>query len=531
MKVCSAVRRCVYAAAAGSIALLHSPALAQCPDGWSATFGVPGADNPIHAMINYDPDGTGPSPSMLVVGGSFARIGGNWINNIAAWNGTTWIPMGTGSNGTVRAFALLPNASGGNDLIAAGSFWIMDGVSTPYIARWNGSAWSSIGAMDAPVWCLLTTPSASGGVDLIAGGDFNTAGGTSAYYIARWNGSAWSNFAPGPEQRVRALINAPGGGFYATGNFMFAGGQTVNNIARWNGSAWSPLGSGLGSGGVALAIMPSGDLVVGGSFQTAGGSPASRVARWSGSAWSALGAGVSSDVAALLALPSGDLLVGGYFTSAGGAGAPYLARWNGSAWSAFGGGTNLNVYALLRHTGGDILVGGHFSAAGGITSNRIARYSIGAPAPIITTHPAEVTNCGQITTSFTCIGDPGVSGSGLPGPPLTYAWRKNSVAINPLANPSAATPTLVLPAAGMANEGQYDCIVTNTCGSATSTPAQLSVCLADFNCSGGTPDDSDVSSFFVAWNNGEGSADINASGGTPDDADVAYFFTRWSAGC
>lgn len=57
------------------------------------------------------------------------------------------------------------------------------------------------------------------------------------------------------------------------------------------------------------------------------------------------------------------------------------------------------------------------------------------------------------------------------------------------------------------------------------------LCTADFNHSGGTPDDADVAAFFTAWNDGDGSADINASGGTPDDADAAFFFFYWSAGC
>lgn len=56
-------------------------------------------------------------------------------------------------------------------------------------------------------------------------------------------------------------------------------------------------------------------------------------------------------------------------------------------------------------------------------------------------------------------------------------------------------------------------------------------CLADFNGSGGTPDDADVAAFFVAWNDGDASADVNSSGGTPDDADVVFFFERWNAGC
>ncbi|NUQ68010.1 MAG: hypothetical protein HUU18_06995 [Phycisphaerales bacterium] len=55
-------------------------------------------------------------------------------------------------------------------------------------------------------------------------------------------------------------------------------------------------------------------------------------------------------------------------------------------------------------------------------------------------------------------------------------------------------------------------------------------CVADFNNSGGTPDDADVAAYFEAWNNGDVCADANASGGTPDDADVAEFFMLWNNG-
>ena len=55
-------------------------------------------------------------------------------------------------------------------------------------------------------------------------------------------------------------------------------------------------------------------------------------------------------------------------------------------------------------------------------------------------------------------------------------------------------------------------------------------CPADFNQSGGTPDDADVAAFFEAWGNGDACADANGSGGTPDDADVAEFFMLWGAG-
>lgn len=58
----------------------------------------------------------------------------------------------------------------------------------------------------------------------------------------------------------------------------------------------------------------------------------------------------------------------------------------------------------------------------------------------------------------------------------------------------------------------------------------LNACAADFNGSGGTPDDADVAAFFSAWNSGDPCADANGSGGTPDDADIAAFFAQWNAG-
>ena len=75
---------------------------------------------------------------------------------------------------------------------------------------------------------------------------------------------------------------------------------------------------------------------------------------------------------------------------------------------------------------------------------------------------------------------------------------------------------------GATGSGQW----TLSCVPGSSCPP----CVADFNDSGGTPDDADVTAFFEAWNNGDECADSNGSGGTPDDADVTEFFTLWNNG-
>jgi len=114
----------------------------------------------------------------------------------------------------------------------------------------------------------------------------------------------------------------------------------------------------------------------------------------------------------------------------------------------------------------------------------------------------------------------------------SYRWRRNAQDLFnfPGYFSGVTTRTLTLLSGDPSLEGGYDVVVTNSCGVVTSETAQV-LCLADFNCSGGTPDDADVAAFFDAWNNGDDSADVNGSGGTPNDADVAYFFERWSAGC
>lgn len=54
---------------------------------------------------------------------------------------------------------------------------------------------------------------------------------------------------------------------------------------------------------------------------------------------------------------------------------------------------------------------------------------------------------------------------------------------------------------------------------------------ADFNRSGGTPDDTDIAAFYAAWVNSDPSADLDHSGGTPDDGDVTLFWTMYNNGC
>jgi hypothetical protein len=318
----------------------------------------------------------------LIAAGGFTGAGGVLANYVARWNGTTWSPLGSGMDAYVTSLAVLSNG----DLIAGGGFSTSGGVTTNHVARWNGTTWSSLGTGVAggfSTYINSLTVLTSG--DLVAGGAFNTIGGASAANIARWNGSAWSALGAGTDGEVRTLCALSAGNVAVGGGFSNAGGAAANGIAQWNASAWSTLGVGVSDPNdsaivSAMVVMPSGDLAVGGTFSFAGAAPVANLARWTGVAWQAIGTAVDSSINAVLPLPGGKIVVGGDFDAIGGVAASRIAMWNGSSWQAMGAGmsggnSGSGVNALALMPNGDVIAGGWFGVSGGVTTNYIARWN------------------------------------------------------------------------------------------------------------------------------------------------------------
>ena len=86
-------------------------------------------------------------------------------------------------------------------------------------------------------------------------------------------------------------------------------------------------------------------------------------------------------------------------------------------------------------------------------------------APSITQQPVSQVACDgtQVTFSVTAGGTT----------PLSYQWRKNLINI-----PGATLDTFTIPAVSVADEGDYDIVVTNLCGSVTSVTAVLTIDVA-----------------------------------------------------
>lgn len=195
----------------------------------------------------------------------------------------------TGTDGVVRAIAVGPNG----DVFVAGAFTTAGGLPAANIARWDGAAWSTLGAgVNNDVYALAFV-----GNDLYVGGRFTTAGGQPASYIARWDGATWTALGVGTNQVVFCLATT-GIDLYVGGGFTQAGGQPANYIARWDGAVWAPLGQGVNGRVDALAVSGP-NLFVSGSFTLAGTAPAARLARWDGTSWAALGTGITGYIGCL----------------------------------------------------------------------------------------------------------------------------------------------------------------------------------------------------------------------------------------
>ena len=131
---------------------------------WLPGQGLLGTNGTVYAALTWDPDGPGPQPELLVVGGAFGVAGDVFAANIAAWDGSTWQPLGAGTNNVVRALAVH-----NGELIAGGDFTTAGGTTCTRIARWDGSTWTPLASGFSGAVRTLTTHNG----ELIAGGSFS----------------------------------------------------------------------------------------------------------------------------------------------------------------------------------------------------------------------------------------------------------------------------------------------------------------------------------------------------------------------
>jgi hypothetical protein len=389
----------LVAVAMSLVTLLLPPSFGQpCQPTWTAEFPNDAPDVDVRAMALFN-DGTG---AAVYAGGIFHVAGRAVASSVARLAGDSWSALGDGVNGTVDAFAVFDDGDG-SALYVGGSFTTAGGIAAADIARWDGVSWSPLGegvngALDGGGVHAMTVFDDGGGPALYVTGHFSAAGGLSASGIARWDGHAWSSLGAGLQSSsdtqiggwaMAVLSGGPGPALYVGGYFNSAGGVPAANIARWNGSSWSPLGAGVPGQLRALLADPAADpplLYVGGAFWTINDVPAGSIARWDGATWSPVGdqllhppyPGQVSSLAFFGAGPDRTLYAGGVFAaSANRQDIRNLAQLQGDRWQPAGAGMNGPVEALLATDEGhgpSLLAGGNFTASGPVAMSRIARW-------------------------------------------------------------------------------------------------------------------------------------------------------------
>ncbi|HEX5051724.1 MAG TPA: hypothetical protein VFZ65_08135 [Planctomycetota bacterium] len=334
---------------------------AQTPD-WSPDWAVAGLGGTVFALADYNAE--------LYAGGVWAAAKGGVIRGLARFDGTDWRPVGTGVDLINYSFPprdtqVSAMAVFNGELVFAGTFDRVGGQPMNYIARWNGSTLQPLGSGlllsfdEADVRALAVYNN-----ELYAAGQFDLAGGLPVNGIARWNGSSWSAVGTGLRIAASGTIGYPralhvhNGALVVGGQFDRAGGLVANNIAQWNGTAWSALGN--GSFATVFALESYGpQLIAAGQFQV--GANVAMPGAWNGSSWSMLGTNPAGVPSSALCTIGTDL----YIDSGA-----VLSRWDGATWSTaglvtgiFSGFQGTSIRALHEH-GGELVVGGEFTRAG-----------------------------------------------------------------------------------------------------------------------------------------------------------------------
>jgi outer membrane protein assembly factor BamB len=343
----------------------------------SAATGLASAWNPNPATTVFT---IAVSGTTVYVGGSFIAIGGQPRNHIAALsaatgNATSWNPN---ADANVRVVAV-----SGATVYVGGVFSTIGGQSRSNLAALDAVSALATSWNPAPVSLLngIYTLAFSPGL-VYVGGQFTAIGGQARNNVAAVDATTgaatgWDPDAGGALNPTVYALGVYGGSVYAGGDFGRMGGQARGNIAALDvatGSAtpWSPEASG-GSPPLLTIAAAGGTVYAGGTFAAIGGQARNRIAALSVATGAATSWDPNADgTVSTLVVSAGTVYASGGFTTIGGQARNKIAALDGAgAATAWNPNANGGI-AALRESGGLVYAGGSFTAIGGQTRNRVA---------------------------------------------------------------------------------------------------------------------------------------------------------------
>jgi hypothetical protein len=406
-----------------------------------------GVDAAVTSMVRWDPDGPGPLPERLVMGGNFAAAGSVFAAGLASFDGASWLAMGNAiTQPNLRNISALGLY---NDQLVMSQVVQSD---TPFRSvgryNWATQSWEALGGgfpIESTSWSYALQQFGS---DLIVGGTFDgIAGVPGTRGIAAWNGTNWRSIA-GFTSPATTVFDATvyNGRLVIAGQFTMPGVIGGTNIAAWDGTNWQALGSGL-PGRVDAVAVYNGELIAGGwytdtpsriarydeashSWQqmgslpsnvftlkvyngelycTTGASIQATLWRWNGSAWTAISPSLDSSMLTLEVF-QGKLYTGGRISRIypNGATLRNMAAWDGSAWSPGASGADGSVLAYTEWNG-DVYAAGSFTQLNGQALSHIARRTPAGWQPLgsgidgtvraLSVHGGELVAAGSFTSA------------------------------------------------------------------------------------------------------------------------------------
>lgn len=451
------------------VALDGSAAQAQCSGEWVQVAEV-GPGPRIYATAAYD----SVRHRVLLFGGRSSQNAlptGTWSWSQGAWS------------------LLTASGPGGRDQAAM----VYDSTRDRMVlfGGWNGASFTNeTWEFDGAKWSLRSTsgPTArnatmafdsSRGVTVLFGGYGDATGYTSETW--EWNGATWVHRAlAGPSPRERPALAFDSNRHVVV---LFGGSDAnAHSLAdtwEYDGLAWS-LRSNVG---------PSARDTVAIAYDT----HAARTVLFGGFTWP---------------------------------GSPYFGdtwSWDGSAWLQIAGTQGPSLRGLAPGTFDQSR--GRFFVFGGQTSDLVIRGDSWefAFTPVIVSQPSPATPCPLGTAQFQVA-------AGGPGQ-LSYQWRYAAEVLEDESGhiAGATTNLLTITGATEADTGDYDCIVSSSCGNTISDPATLTICPIDFNCDSFVSG-IDFDEYVQAFEAGDPRADFD-SDGFITGIDFDLFVQAFEEGC
>ena len=373
--------------------------------------------------------------NMVFVGGQFTTSAGITTNYIASWDGTSWSVINNDLNGKVYALNIWDNK-----LVAGGEFTMAGATSLNHLGVFDGTNWNSLGTgTNGNIYAISVRDEF-----LYIGGSFTDIDGSATNNIAKYSTlGGWIEYATGPDDDIYAINT--NNGIIAGGAFTTCDGAATAYIAHFNGTAWNALGTSVNDTVRAIEYHES-VIFVGGDFTQAGTINETGCAIWDGSVWKTAGQGFDKDVYTLKKY-NNILYAGGNFTLAPTKPTKRIARWENAGWNNMSGGLDNTVYTITGMER-DVYIGGVFEQADLHESKYFARWGA---FPLISSEPVNDELCEGENLNLEVIAESSVD--------LEYTWFLNGTEITDSIN-----NTLNISSITTEWTGTYYCQVSNRFG-------------------------------------------------------------------